>query len=169
MAFRDLIPWSRQENRLPAPVSRDSDAHPLFSLHREIRRLLDEVFRDRGMSALAGLNRTGSWPHVGLGETDKEIRVTAELPGLNENDVEISVEGGALTIRGEKRSEVKDKDRGYTERRYGRFERRIGLPRGINRDHAAATFRDGVLTITLPKTDVANENCRRIPICKEAA
>src|SRR3546814_5339123 len=91
-------------------------------------------------------------------ETDKEIRVTAELPGLDEKDVEITVEDGALTLRGEKRSEVEDKDRGYSELSYGRFERRIGLPKGVDRDQANATFRNGVLTVTLPKTEAANEN-----------
>ena len=173
MAFRDLIPWSRQENRLPVPVSaergRDNDTHPLLSLHREVNRLFDDAFRSFGVPAFAGLDRAAGWPHVELGETDKEIRVTAELPGLDEKDVEIIVEDGALTLRGEKRSEVEDMDRGYTERSYGRFERRIGLPQGIDRDHADATFRNGVLTVTLPKTEAANENVRRIPVNGKAA
>ncbi len=69
-----------------------------------------------------------------------------------------------LTLRGEKRSESEDKDRGYSERSYGRFERRIGLPRGIERDKAAASFRNGVLTVTLPKSAEAIDNVRRIPI-----
>jgi HSP20 family protein len=173
MAFRDLIPWSRQENRLPVPVSaergRDNDTHPLLSLHREVNRLFDDVFRGFGVPAFAGFDRTAGWPHVELGETDKEIRVTAELPGLDEKDVEITVEDGALTLRGEKRSEVEDKDRGYTECSYGRFERRIGLPKGVDRDQANATFRNGVLTVTLPKTEAANENVRRIPVNGKAA
>lgn len=173
MAFRDLIPWSRQENRLPVPVSaergRDNDTHPLLSLHREVNRLFDDVFRGFGVPAFAGLDRSAGWPHVELGETDKEIRVTAELPGLDEKDVEITVEDGALTLRGEKRSEVEDKDRGYTERSYGRFERRIGLPKGVDRDKADATFKNGVLTVTLPKTEAANENVRRIPVNGKAA
>lgn len=173
MAFRDLIPWSRQENRLPVAVSaergRDNDTHPLLSLHREVNRLFDDLFRGFGVPALGGLDHTAGWPHVELGETGKEIRVTAELPGLDEKDVEITVEDGALTLRGEKRSEVEDKDRGYTERSYGRFERRIGLPQGIDRDNANATFRNGVLTVTLPKMEAANENVRRIPVNGRAA
>ena len=173
MAFRDLIPWSRQENRLPVPVSaardRDTDSHPLLSLHREVNRLFDDVFRGFGAPTLAGFDRGAGWPHVELGETDKELRVTAELPGLDENDVEISVEEGALTLRGEKRSEVEDKDRGYSERSYGRFERRIDLPKDIDRDQASASFRNGVLTVTLPKTEAANEDVRRIPINDKAA
>jgi len=171
MAIRDLMPWSRQENRLPVPVSaeRERGDHPLLSLHREVNRLFDDVFRGFGGPSLGSFDRSMSWPHLELGETDKEIRVTAELPGLDEKDVEIIVEDGVLTLRGEKRSEAEDKERGYTERSYGRFERRIGLPRGIEQDKPSATFSNGVLTVTLPKTEAANENVRRIPINGRAA
>jgi len=79
------------------------------------------------------------------------------------------VEEGVLTLRGEKKSETEDKDRGYTERSYGRFERRIGLPKGVDRGRANATFKNGVLTITLPKTEAASENVRRIPVNGKAA
>jgi HSP20 family protein len=173
MSIRDLIPWSRQENRLPVPVSaergRDSDSHPLVSLHREVNRLFDDVVRGFGMPSLDDRARGLSWPSVELGESDQEIRVTAELPGLDEKDVEITVEEGVLTLRGEKKSEVQDKERGYTERSYGRFERRIGMPQGVDRDNASATFRNGVLSVTLPKTQAANENVRRIPVNGKAA
>jgi HSP20 family protein len=171
MAIRDLIPWSRQENRLPAPVSanRDVDNHPLLALHREVNRLFDDVFRGFAAPSLGGRDQGFAWPHVELGETDKELRITAELPGLDEEDVEISVEEGVLTLKGEKKAEVEDKERGYSERSYGRFERRIGLPREIERDKASATFRNGVLTVTLPKSAAANENVRRVPINAKAA
>jgi HSP20 family protein len=171
MAIRDLIPWSRQENRLPTPVNaeRDSATHPLLSLHREVNRLFDDVFRGFGVSSFAGFDHSPGWLRVELAETDKEIRVTAELAGLNEKDVDILVEDGVLTIRGEKKAEVEDKERGYSERSYGLFERRIGLPRGIERDKARAAFTNGVLTVTLPRSEAANENVRRIPIHGAAA
>lgn len=170
MAFRDLIPWSRQENPLPVPVSaereREPEAHPLLSLHREVNRLFEDVFRGFGMP---GFERSMSWPYVEIGETDKDIRVTAELPGLDEKDVELTVEEGVLILRGEKRAEVEDKDRGYSERSYGRFERRIGLPRDVDRDRVTATFKNGILTVLLPRTEAANENVRRIPVNGKAA
>ncbi len=172
MAIRDLIPWSRQENRLPVPVTaeqRGRDEHPILSLHREVNRLFDDVFRGFAAPAFGGSERGVAWPNVEVGETEKDIRVTAELPGLDEKDVDISLEDGVLTLRGEKRSDVEDKDRGYSERSYGRFERRIGLPKGIDRDKVGATFRNGVLTVTLPKTEAANENVRRIPVNASAA
>ncbi|NYD90754.1 Hsp20/alpha crystallin family protein [Sphingomonas melonis] len=174
MAIRDLIPWSRQENRLPLPVDAPSarDDHPLLSLHREVNRLFDDVFRGFGVPALGEVGRFATpfaTPNVELGETDTEIRVTAELPGLDEKDVELTLEDGVLTLRGEKKAEVEDKDRGYSERSYGRFERRIGLPRGVEADKANASFRNGVLTVTLPKTTASNENVRRIPVNTKAA
>jgi len=171
MSIRDLIPWSRQENRLPVAVRAEQGRgdHPLLSLHRDVNRLFDDVFRGFGLSSFGGLGREPAWPNLEFGETDKEVRIVAELPGLDEKDVDISVEEGVLTLRGEKKSEVEDKDRGYSERSYGRFERRIGLPRGVERDKASATFRNGVLTVTLPKSEAANENVRRIPINGQAA
>jgi HSP20 family protein len=78
--------------------------------------------------------------------------------------VEVTVEEGVLTLRGEKKSEVEDKDRGYSERSYGRFERRIGLPNGIEQDKASATFKKGVLTVTVPKSASAAESVRRIAV-----
>jgi HSP20 family protein len=122
MALRDLIPWSRRENRLPAPVSVEQyqrDERPILSLHREVNRLVDDVSRGFSVPDFGGFEPGISWPHVELGETDKEIRVTAELPGLDEKDVDISLEDGVLTLRGEKRSEVEDKVRGYSKSSYG--------------------------------------------------
>jgi HSP20 family protein len=171
MAIRDLIHWSRQENRLadPSHAPHDRDDHPLWSLHREVNRLFDDVFRGFGVPSIAGFERNVAWPNVELGETAKEIRITAELPGLDEKDIELDLEDGALTVRGEKRAETEDKDRGYSERTYGRFERRIGLPKGIDLEKASATFRNGVLTVALPKSAASNENVRRIPVNAKAA
>jgi len=110
MAIRDLIPWSRQENRLPVPVGaeRDRGDHPLLSRPREVNRLFDDVFRGFGAPTLAGFDRGFAWPNLELGETDNEVRITAELPGLDEKDVDITVEEGVLTLRGEKKAEVED-------------------------------------------------------------
>jgi HSP20 family protein len=172
MALRDLIPWSRQENRLSdaiADTRSGPDYHPLRSLHREVNRLFDDVFSGFGRPAFAGFERSLAWPHASLEETDRAIRVTAKLPGLTGKDIDISVEEGLLTLRGEKRSDVEDKNRGYRERSYGRFEHRIALPRNIDRDKANATFERGVLTITLPKSAEAKDNVRRIPVNAAAA
>lgn len=162
--MRDLIPWGR--SRTPTRYedrSYDNGMSPFFALRREMDRLFDDAFRGFGLSSFG--NGSGlSWPHVEVVERDKEIRVTAELPGLDEKDVEIQVDDDVLTLRGEKRTEIDDKDRRYSERYYGRFERQIALPAEVDDDRANATFRNGVLTVTLPKTERARQQTRRIPI-----
>lgn len=164
MAIRDLVPWGRPNDRPPAERHSDS-GHPLLSLHRDVNRLFDDVFRRFGAPALSDdFGRGLDWPSVEVNETEKEVRVNAELPGLSEKDVEVVVDEGVLTLRGERKAETEDRERGYSERYYGRFERRIRLPREIERDKARATFKDGVLNIALPKSQTAIENIRRIPI-----
>src|SRR3546814_14880830 len=116
------------------------------------------------MAAFAGFDRRAGWPHLELGETDKEIRVTAELPGPDEKNVEVLVEDGALTLRGEKKAEVEDKDRGYSERSYGRFERRISLPNGFEHDRASATLKNSVLTVTVPRSGKHHTRVSALPI-----
>ena len=82
MAIRDLIPWSRQESRLPVSVSaqRDRADHPLLSLHRDVNRVLDDVFRGFGVRSLGSVERSLAWPDVELGETDKDIGIAAGCP-----------------------------------------------------------------------------------------
>jgi len=167
MNVRDLIPWSRAEDKTPA-LYRDSD--PFMTLHREVNRLFDDVFRgfdQFGMGrfpSLASSRANWGWPNVELSETDKEIRVTAELPGLDEKDVEVTLDDDVLTLRGERRSESEDSERQFSERFYGRFERRIPLGSEVEEDKVEARFKNGVLTITMPKTERAQGRAKRIAI-----
>lgn len=164
MNMRDLIPWGHQTSSNPAPVPyREAEMSPFFSLRREVDRLFDDFFR---MPSLGFGGAAMSWPSLEVTDDDREVRVTAEIPGMNEKDVELLVQDGVLTIRGEKKSETSDKDRGWSERWYGRFERQIALPSGVEEEKAQAIFRDGVLTVTLPKSAEAS-NSRRIPINAE--
>jgi HSP20 family protein len=160
--MRDLIPWGR--SRQPSRFEDRQDTaslSPFFTLRREMDRLFDDAVRGFGMS---GFSASFNWPNVDIVDRDKDVRVTAELPGLEEKDVELHVEDNVLTIRGEKHTEVDDSERRYSERSYGRFERRIALPAEIDEDRANATFRNGVLTVTLPKTQSARQQVKRIPI-----
>jgi HSP20 family protein len=165
MNMRDLIPWGRQSSTAPVQYqSQGSD--PILSFRREVDRLFDDLFRGSfpSLGSGFGLGRAiGAWPNVELSETDREIRITAEVPGMSEKDVELLLEDGVLTLRGERKSETEDKDRGYSERYYGRFERRIALPSNVDEQGAKADFKDGVLSVTLPKSAEA-ERGRRIPI-----
>lgn len=160
MAIRDLIPWTKNQE-LSAP--RDS-LDPFMMLHREMNRLFDDVFRAFGTSNLSPLmeGRFG-WPKLELSDTDKALVISAELPGMTEKDVQVEIENGVLTVRGEKKSERNGEGKYFTERYYGSFERRILLD-DVQENKAEASFKDGVLTISLPKSDKPREGVRRIAI-----
>jgi HSP20 family protein len=155
--MKDLVPWGRSR-----PPAQADETSPFLSLHREMNRLFDEAFR--GFGTFRDWPERLRWPTVEISEDDKEICVTADLPGLELEDIELDIESDVLTIRGEKRSEVEDKDRRYSERSYGRFERRLALPTEVDEDRSKATFRNGVLTVVLPKTERARQRGRRIAI-----
>ncbi|MDP8993487.1 MAG: Hsp20/alpha crystallin family protein [Pseudomonadota bacterium] len=163
MAMRDLIPWGRQDSNVPATF-RDEERSPFMTLRREMDRLFDDFFSTPMLSG--GWGRQMAWPSLEVNETDNEVRITAELPGMSEKDVELTVQDGMLTLRGEKKSENEDRDRGWSERFYGRFERRLMLPDGVDEDGCKAEFRDGILSITMPKSEQARRS-RRIPINPE--
>ena len=130
-----------------------------------MKRLFDDVFNrfDGGMPVF-GRMLGGSWPSIEVNASEYEIRLSAELPGMDEKDVEVLVNDDILTIRGEKRSETEDKGRHFSERYYGRFERSIALPFEVEDDKAEASFKNGVLTVTLPKSAKAHEKAKRITI-----
>jgi HSP20 family protein len=158
MSMRDLIPWGRQSST--APTAYREGESPFFSLRREVDRLFDDFFR---MPSPGITGAAMSWPSLEVADDEREVRVTAEVPGMSEKDVELLVQDGVLTIRGEKKNERGDQNRGWTERWYGRFERRIALPSGVDEEKAQASFHNGVLTVTLPKSADAPHS-RRIPI-----
>jgi HSP20 family protein len=168
MPIRALIPSTPSANggtRLQ-PVS-------LFgSLHREIDRLFDDLTRG-GFGTLPSPAQTNLMPSIDVTETDKEIQITAELPGLERKDVDISIEDDLLTIRGEKKVETKqedqeDKDKNYhvSERSYGVFYRVIQLPPGVDPSSIQAVMSKGVLKLTIPKP--AKAEPKKIEV-KEAA
>jgi HSP20 family protein len=132
-----------------------------MNLHREMNRLFDDMFRGFDEPRLFG-GRSG-WPSMDVEETDKEYRVSAELPGMEEKDVEVLLHDGVLCVRGEKRIES-DSNRTHRERFYGRFERQFSLDREVDEDAVSATFKNGVLTVTVPKSAQAVERTKRIPI-----
>ena len=105
-------------------------------------------------------------PVVDVAEDEKAYRITAELPGLEPKDIELSVSGDRLVLRGEKREEKEQKDKNYymSERAYGSFQRAFALPEGIDRDKIAAELAKGVLTITLPKTAEAQKPAQKIEV-----
>ncbi|MFE1599893.1 Hsp20/alpha crystallin family protein [Methylobacterium sp. ID0610] len=164
MSVRDLLPWGRGAGAPMPPAPGNEPMSPFLTLHREMNRLFDDVFTGLG-GGMPGLAARGlGWPSVEMVETDQGLRVSAELPGLDEKDVELTIDQGVLTLRGEKRAETTDKERGYTERSYGRFERSLALPFAVEEDKAEASFKNGVLSVTLPRSAKAPERGRRIAI-----
>jgi HSP20 family protein len=163
MAMRDLVPWSRGRD---VSVRRGEDS-PFLALHREMNRLFDDVFHGFGVTPFGSdrfFDRIGGrWPSLELSQSDTEIKITAELPGLDEKDVTVELANGVLAIAGEKKTETKDEDRLFSERYYGRFERRIPVE-DVDEDKVSASFKNGVLTVTLPRTAGAQRNARRIAI-----
>lgn len=159
MPLRDLI---RSRRTVPA---RREEMHPFLSLQREINRLMEDFF---GEIEPAGISdpwfRTFS-PRVDVKETEKEIKVSAELPGLDEKDIEVLMSNDTLTIKGEKKEEKEEKEESYhrMERRFGSFSRVIPLPEGIDTEKVQANFEKGILRISLPKTEKA-AGAKKIPV-----
>ncbi len=128
--------------------------------------LLDQVFGNTGARTGGNLMRA---PETDVVETEREIRVVAEMPGLRRENIEIDVENNVLTIRGEKREQRTEGEQGrwhLAERRYGTFTRSFVLPRDVDADGIQASFQDGVLTVSVPKSEKARR--RRIEIGGEA-
>jgi HSP20 family protein len=162
MNLRSLIPSGNGGGRSVSPA-----INPFGSLQREIDRLFEDFTRGIEVASQAQVNLV---PSIDVTETDKEIVITAEMPGLERKDVDISVEDNVLTIRGEKKieSQKDDKDKNYhlSERSYGMFYRMLQLPAGVDPSKIQATMSNGVLKITIPKP--ARSEAKKIEV-KEAA
>ncbi len=162
MNMRSLIP-SRRNTEVASPA-RYEETSPFLSLHRQMNRLFDDFFRDFDLPARGGWQ--ASWPNVELEEGDKEYKVIAELPGLDDKDVNVELRQGVLTIKGEKREEKNGSRNGgrYSERFFGAFERSFDLGPDVDPDKVNAEFRKGMLTVTVGKRPDAQTQTKRIPV-----
>lgn len=163
MAMTDLIPWKRNDNN--RALTRQA-TDPFALLRQEIDQMFNGVVGDWTGRSMFNPNMPAFMPNVDVKETAKEIRVTAELPGLDEKDLEVSLLDGLLSIKGEKREEHEE-EKGETyrsERQYGAFQRTIQLPAEVDANRVKASFKRGVLNVVLPKTKEAHPNRRVIRI-----
>jgi HSP20 family protein len=160
MAFTDLIPWGRNRS-LTAPRFGD-ESDPFLALSRDMNRILDDFTRGFGISPPTRFGTAGTWPHVEVRETDKDVAVVAELPGMDEKDLDVSLHDGMLTLKGEKQSESNTAV--YTERWHGQFQRSLPIGPDVDPDKVSASFKNGVLTVTLAKRPEAQQQVKRIPI-----
>jgi len=161
MADRDLTPW--RGARTPG-FARD----PFTSFRREMDRLFEDFFAPAEARSFAapGAGQRSVSPSIDIHESEQAYTISAELPGIDPKDVELDLHDNTLTLRGEKRSERTEDDRGrhYTERSYGRFERTIPLPAEVDAERVEASYESGVLKVTLPKNMQARDKSRRIEI-----
>lgn len=173
MASRSLLPFSRN-----MPMSRSGeDTDPFLTLRREMNRVFDDAFGGFGLPSLFGpvlgpvLRQMPAAPKVDISETENELRITAEMPGIDENNVEVLLDDDRLIIRGEKKEEREDKDRNYhvRERVEGIFSRTLPLPFSPDPSQVTADFKNGVLTITLPKPKEVREKQHRIEVQRDTS
>ena len=163
MPKKDIV--TPKEKSLPA---KREEYNPFVSFRNEMNSLFDNFFRGFEIEPFAG--RLGAFsPKVDVKESEKDIRVTAELPGMNDKDIDVSLSKDALTIRGEKKEEKEDKGKDYyrMERSYGSFARTVPLPAEIDTDKVKAEFKKGVLTVTVPKTAKAMRETKKISVKAE--
>jgi HSP20 family protein len=164
---RTLFPVTN--NDLATRTGRDAAFRdPFAALQTEMNRLFDDVWSGLGTPA-ANVERAIAAPRIDLKEDDSNWYITAELPGMSEDDVEVTYDDGVLRIAGEKKQETEDQGRNVhvTERAYGRFERQLPLGHGVKDDQIDAAFKDGVLTITAPKA-AEKEQTKKINVKRAA-
>ena len=163
---------AKKETALPAPTTAD----PFRALRNEMDRLFDRFaggFHLPSWRGMFGVEPAGqqagfsfSAPAVDVSEDEKGYKITAEMPGLDDKNVEVTVVGDLLTLKGEKRHEKEEKDKNHyvAERAYGSFQRCFALPDSVDRDKINADLAKGVLTITLPKKVEAQKPEKKIEV-----
>ena len=186
--LKKLAPWNwfkDEENEKAQQVEIQSSDQPmsvwpnqpLVQFHREIDRMFDNLWRNFGMPAVPAYGQiqgqmadTILKPSVNIAATDKEYTVTVEVPGVDRNEVTLELADNRLIIKGEKKSEKEDKGKQYyrVERSYGSFRRTLSLPEDADRDAIDASFKDGILTITMPRKAAVHSEGRHIDIHEAA-
>ena len=164
----NLISWSHPHN-----VNIKKEHAPVASLQHEMNRLFDDFFGNFDGASLLPDFMTKSDilnPAVDIAETAKALKIDAELPGMELDDIEVTINDNYLTITGKKEEEKEDKESNYVrrERSYGSYQRTISLPETVNGDKAQAHFKKGVLSIEIPKKAEAVKPSRKLDI-KHAA
>ena len=157
-------------------ADRPAEWRPFDGLRREVDRLFEDfqlgAWRSpfgRGAFDIQPFWRGDLWsrtPAVDIVDKENAYELSAELPGLDENSIDVKFSDGTLTIKGEKRDEREEKKKNFylAERRYGSFQRSFSIPEGVDAARIEANFKNGVLTVTLPKTPQARKNEKKIPV-----
>ena len=185
MSVKKWIPWNwfkkEEEDAVKSvPVKRTPSqgrgyplSHPIEHFHREVDRLFDQALHGFGMAPF-GFHRpmmpqlSGGMlkPTLDLGATDKEYSIAVEIPGVDQTDVKLEIANDILTIRGEKKHKNEEKGKNYyrMERSYGSFKRTLSLPEDADQDSVKATFKRGILTVTMPRKALPKTDVKQIEV-----
>ena len=139
----------------------------MLVIQRQVDDLFDGFFENFRLAPLGQFQKQDSFmPNVDVKETKKDIQVSAELPGMNEKDIDVTLHEGTLIIKGEKKNETEDEKDGYQriERTYGSFYRAFDLPKGIEEDKIKASYKKGVLKVVLPQNAKVREKQKKIEV-----
>lgn len=167
MSFKDLVPWNRHKGDVSRQGDGANGVEPASAFSNDIEDVFDHFVRDFFQNDLLTASASPDvFPRIDVSETDDVVEVRAELPGVEEDDLDVSVTAGALTVRGEKKSNHEEKGRDYLKREqsYGVFHRVVRLPDHLDADKVSARFKNGVLTVTLPKTEASRRRRRKITV-----
>lgn len=161
MEFTDLVPFKHRRRN----GGRAASLTPFERMHDEIDRLFED-FLPQFSGASGADSGFGALASIDVGETDDALEVTADLPGMEEGDIDVTYRDGALLITGERKQESEEKKKNYyrAERAYGAFSRSVPLPCEVDENGIEAKFKKGVLTVRLPKSRTARERQRKIEI-----
>lgn len=164
MSMLDLVPWRRNSHHLTRGMADDL----LMPLHQRIDRVFSDFFGTDAPHLTGTPWDAGFSPNMDVSETDQQFEVTAELPGLDAKDLDVTLTDGVLTIKGEKKSESKDEDKQRNhyrlERSYGAFRRSLQLPPEADAEQVSASFDKGVLRVTIAKKEEAGQTTRKIEL-----
>ncbi|MEI7608074.1 MAG: Hsp20/alpha crystallin family protein [Rhodospirillaceae bacterium] len=178
-SLKDIVPrwWGKREVESSSEGSnvqvrnQDGDLYPFQTLHKEIDRAFESFWRSMEVSPFGGgvaLPGLGAYPRTEVSETNKAVEVSFDLPGLNDKDLSVSVANGLLTVKAERKSENENKSAGIhvSERHYGLIQRTVPLPPGTDADNATASYKNGVLTVSVPKVSLPEQEVKRISVRK---
>ncbi len=165
MSIKNLMPWKSEKEDVK-DVAKPDSGDPFLDFEKRVNHMFSDFFGNFGEIGFLKDRSLSFSPTVDVSENAKEVVISAELPGLDEKDVDVSLSKNTLTIKGEKRSESEDKGKDYhrSERSYGFFQRTIALPCEVDESRVDARFNKGVLKIVLPKSERALQERKKIEV-----
>ncbi len=178
MDFKKLVPWNwfkdeeNERNSQTAVSCRTKDGNieqypnPVSPLYNDINELFGRFLQGYGTLPNALSGRGMLRPTVDINATDNEYTISVEVPGIEQDDIKLEINDSTLIVHGEKRQEKEDKKKNYyrMERSYGAFQRLLTLPDDADRDKVNAHFKNGVLTVSIPRKSLPNSNVKQIRI-----